>query len=237
MSLKKKNRYYFMMIYIITALFVTYLNASARKDSVMHPLKELNTPIFWAEGHPGKLSRQNWEIEVTGLCKNPKTFNWEELISLPKTTVPARLTSVTQWSVFGHWGGIKLSDILNLVEADSAVKYVRFWSHRMIYDTSIPIEIAKNEKTLLAYDFNDVYLSEDYGGPVRVFCPYLWGYKSAKSVVKIELMNHYVPGFWETRGYTDSAEIEPTMIYDVNDNNKPKWNDGGNEVIFDGDGK
>jgi DMSO/TMAO reductase YedYZ molybdopterin-dependent catalytic subunit len=50
----------------------------------MSRLKELKTPIFWVEGHPGKLDREGWEIEVTGSCKNPKTFSWQELSTLPK---------------------------------------------------------------------------------------------------------------------------------------------------------
>ena len=41
--------------------------------------------MFWAEGHPGKLNREGWVIEVSGLCANPKTFTWQELIALPKS--------------------------------------------------------------------------------------------------------------------------------------------------------
>ena len=59
-----------------------------------------------------------------------------------------------------------------------------------VYDTSIPINVARMEKSLLAHSFNHQYLDENYGGPVRAFIPYLWGYKSAKSVVKVELMEY-----------------------------------------------
>ena len=182
----------------------------------MSNLKQMDTPIFWAEGHPGKLVRESWEIEVTGLCEKPQIFTWQDLQSLPKSYADARLTSVTRWSVGGKWGGVKLSDILDAVGADTEVKFVRFWSYRKIYDTSIPIEIARKERTLLAWEFDGEYLTEDYGGPVRAFVPYLWGYKSAKSVVKIELMDHYVPGFWEKRGYTDEAKIEAGNVLDIN---------------------
>ena len=44
--------------------------------------------------------------------------------------------------------------------------------------------------------------------PVRGLCPYLWGYKSAKSVVKVEFTDTYASGFWEVRGYPDEAHIE-----------------------------
>jgi DMSO/TMAO reductase YedYZ molybdopterin-dependent catalytic subunit len=187
------------------------------KDEPMHKLAKMNTPVFWAEGHPGKLDRENWTIEVQGLCDNPTTFTWQDLQKLPKSIANGRLTSVTRWSVGGNWGGVKLADILAYVKAKPEVRYVRFWSYDLVYDTSIPIDIALMEKTLLAWEFDGELLTEDYGGPVRAFVPYLWGYKSAKSVVRIELLNKYIPGFWEQRGYTDGAEIEAGPCRDIND--------------------
>ncbi len=190
-------------------------------------LEQLDTPIFWAEGHPGALDRENWTIEVTGACENPKTFTWDDLMAMTKRTADARLTSVTRWSVKGDWAGVRLSDILEAVEIKDSAKHIRFWSHGMIYDTSIPLDIAMKENTLMAWEFNGNYLTEDYGGPVRAFVPYLWGYKSAKSVVKIEIMEYYIPGFWEKRGYTDKGEIEPGVMRDVNDDFKLKQIPGG----------
>ncbi|NLW36415.1 molybdopterin-dependent oxidoreductase [Syntrophorhabdus aromaticivorans] len=182
----------------------------------MSKLKELGTPVFWAEGHPGRLDREGWEIEVAGLCGNPKTFHWHDLVSMPRTIADARLTSVTRFSVRGKWGGVRVADILKTVGMLRTAKYIRFWSTRKVYDTSISIDIAMRERTLLAYEFDGEYLDEDYGGPVRAFVPYLWGYKSAKSVVRIELMDHYAPGFWEQRGYSDDARIEAGNVRDMN---------------------
>jgi len=192
----------------------------------------MNTPIFWAEGHPGKLDRESWSIEICGSCEAPQVLDWNRLQELPHTDADGRLTSVTRWSVHGIWTGVQLRQILELVGAKPSVKFVRFWSHGMIYDTSIPLEIALQDKSLLAWSFDQEYLSEDYGGPVRAFIPYLWGYKSAKSVVKIELLDHYIPGFWEQRGYTDSAEIEAGPCRDVNDGGKIKNIPAGEVLTF-----
>ena len=198
----------------------------------MSRLKALRTPIFWAEGHPGKLNRESWVIEVSGLCANPKTFTWQELIALPKSIADARLTSVTRFSVRGRWGGVKVADLLDAVQADSGSRYVRFWSYRMIYDTTIPIGVALRERTLLAYEFDGEPLEEDYGGPVRGFCPYLWGYKSAKSVVKVELMDHYLSGFWEQRGYPDDALIEAGKVRDMNQGGRLRSIPDGEVIQF-----
>jgi DMSO/TMAO reductase YedYZ molybdopterin-dependent catalytic subunit len=198
----------------------------------MSRLRDLRTPIFWAEGHPGKLNREGWGIEVSGFCAHPRTFTWQELIALPKSIADARLTSVTRFSVQGKWGGVKVADLLNAVQADPETQYVRFWSYRMIYDTSIPIEVALLERTLLAYEFDDEYLEEDYGGPVRGFCPYLWGYKSAKSVVKIELTDRYFSGFWEQRGYPDEALITAGRVRDMNQGGRLRPIPSGEVIRF-----
>jgi len=198
----------------------------------MSRLKDLNTPVFWAEGHPGELNRENWRVEVTGLCKKPMVFTWNDLLNIPKTIAEARLTSVTRFSVGGKWGGIKIADIMDIVGREQKAGYVRFWSVKMIYDTSIPIEVALREKTLLAYEFDGEYLEEDYGGPVRAFCPYLWGYKSAKSVLKIELMDQYVSGYWESRGYTDEAQITAGKVRDINDGGRIRMIADGEVIRF-----
>ena len=198
----------------------------------MDKLAALDTPVFWAEGHPGKLDRETWTIEVSGACDKPQTFSWKELYALPQSEVQGRLTSVTRWSVGGIWKGVALSTLLEAVAMKPSCRYIRFWSVGKIYDTSIPLDIALKEKSLLAHSYEGQYLSEDYGGPVRAFIPYLWGYKSAKSVVKVELMEYYVPGYWEIRGYTDSAEIEPGPCRDINAGGEIKTIEGSGEVEF-----
>ncbi|MEF3695291.1 MAG: molybdopterin-dependent oxidoreductase [Candidatus Cloacimonadota bacterium] len=195
-------------------------------------LTDLDTPIFWAEGHPGSLDRENWNLEIIGACDRPQSFTWAQLMLLPKATADARLTSVTRWSVRGEWGGVTLKTLLREVGVHDSVRWIRFWSHGLIYDTSIPREIAELERSLLAWEFNGQLLDEDYGGPIRAFIPYLWGYKSAKSVVKIELMTHYVPGYWEKRGYTDSGEIEAGPCRDMNDGGAIKRIPAGEVIEF-----
>jgi len=182
----------------------------------MSKLKGMGTPVFWAEGHPGPLEAESWEVEVGGLVENSTTLTYEEILELPKTVVDARLTSVSGFSVGGAWGGVRLSDLFSVVGPKPEASHVQFVSYREIYTTSIPLEVARRERTLLAYEFEGEPLESDYGGPVRIFCPYLWGYKSAKSVVAVNLVDHSIPGYWERRGYPDRAEIKPRRILDVN---------------------
>jgi DMSO/TMAO reductase YedYZ molybdopterin-dependent catalytic subunit len=179
-------------------------------------LKDMGAPIMWAEGHPGELQAKGWEVDVDGLVDNPATLTYEAIRALPKTVVDARLTSVSGFTIGGAWSGVRLDDIFSVVRPQPKASHVQFVSYRKIYTTSIPLEVARRGRTLLAYAFEGEPLEADYGGPVRIFCPYLWGYKSAKSVIAINLVDRSIPGFWETRGYPESAQIKPRRIYDVN---------------------
>jgi DMSO/TMAO reductase YedYZ molybdopterin-dependent catalytic subunit len=182
----------------------------------MSKLRDMNTPIFWAEGHPGPLPAEGWEVQVGGLVENPLTLTYKELLALPRSIADARLTSVTRWSVRGEWGGVRLSDLFALVTPQPQAAHVQFTSHREIYTTCIPLDVALLERTLLAYEFDGEPLDADYGGPVRALCPYLWGYKSAKSVVAVTLVDRSIPGYWEVRGYPDAALIKAGRVHDVN---------------------
>jgi DMSO/TMAO reductase YedYZ molybdopterin-dependent catalytic subunit len=176
----------------------------------------MHTPIFWAEGHPGPLSAEGWEVALDGFVERPITLTYKEILALPKSIADARLTSVTRWSVRGEWSGVRFSDLLAVAGVRSEATHVQFVSHREIYTTCIPLEVALRERTLLAYEFDGEPLDADYGGPVRVLCPYLWGYKSAKSVVSVRLLDHSIPCYWEVRGYPDNAQIRAGRVHDIN---------------------
>jgi len=189
----------------------------------------MHTPIFWAEGHPGPLSAKGWTVTVGGLVEQPATLTYEAIRAMPRSIADARLTSVTRWSVRGAWGGVRVSDLLEEVGRQDGAAHVQFVSYREIYTTCIPLEAALRERTLLAYEFDGEPLDADYGGPVRAFCPYLWGYKSAKSVVGVNVLDRSIPGYWEVRGYPDDAQIQAGRVHDVNTHRWRRIPDG--EVI------
>lgn len=197
----------------------------------MSKLHQMNTPVFWAEGHPGPLDAEGWTVELGGLVEKPITLTYDDILTLPKSIADARLTSVTRWSVGGEWGGVRISDLLEVTGIKPEAAHVQFVSYRKIYTTCIPLEIAMQERTLLAYEFEGERLNADYGGPVRAFCPYLWGYKSAKSVIGVKLVERSIPGYWEVRGYPDQAKIKPGSVLDINTGRRRRI-PGGEVVEF-----
>jgi DMSO/TMAO reductase YedYZ molybdopterin-dependent catalytic subunit len=192
----------------------------------MSILGDMGTPIFWAEGHPGPLAATGWQVEVNGLVERPAKLSYAEIVALPKSIADARLTSVSGFTVRGEWGGVRLSDLFAAVGLLPKATHARFISYRRIYSTCIPLEVALQERTLLAYEFDGEPLEADYGGPLRIFCPYLWGYKSAKSVIAIALQDHSTPGFWEKLGYPDEGQIRARRMLDVNSGRQRRIGDG-----------
>jgi len=191
----------------------------------MSNLFGLEIPIFWDEGQP-EINYESFEFSITGFVHNPHTYFKDELHKLSNDKLSARLTSVTRWSVRLEWEGILGINFLKLAEPAPDALYVKFVSYGEKYFTVVPLNALKAPHALIATKANGETLPVEYGGPVRALFPQLWGYKSAKSIVRAEFVRDYSKGYWESRGYSDSAEIQKTKLYDVN-TKETKYHTGG----------
>ena len=182
----------------------------------MSVLKELGTPVFYAEGMPSGLTRENYRLQVDGLIEGaPLEFSYADLRAMTFTSVSARLTSVSGWSVRADWQGVRFIDFLEGLDILPQATHVRLAS-ASIYTTCVPLEKLRYEKVLICYRVAGEDLEIEYGGPVRMFIPHLWGYKSVKGLSRLTFTDSSVPGYWEVRGYPDDAEITPGTVFDVN---------------------
>jgi DMSO/TMAO reductase YedYZ molybdopterin-dependent catalytic subunit len=159
---------------------------------------------------------QNYSLSVGGLVKEEKHFSWQEILAMPKSQLNCRLTSVSGWSVRADWEGIQWIDFLQQILINSKTNHVRFTSVGGGYSTTVLSKDLKNPRVLLAYGVNGVSIEAEYGGPLRMVVPNLWGYKSCKWVGKIEFIGQEEGGYWEDRGYTRSGMIEPGYTLDIN---------------------
>ncbi len=181
----------------------------------MSLLKDLGVPAFKAGGMP-MIDLQNYSLSVRGLVKEERDFSWREILAMPKSLVNCRLTSVSGWSVRADWEGIPWGDFLRLIRVESEASHVRFTSRGGGYSTAVSLKDLENPRVLLAYGVNGNPIEAEYGGPLRMVIPNLWGYKSCKWVGKIEFNNQEEGGYWEDRGYTRSGIIEPGFTLDFN---------------------
>jgi DMSO/TMAO reductase YedYZ molybdopterin-dependent catalytic subunit len=112
---------------------------------------------------------------------------------------------VTSWSRFDNeWEGVSFKHILSVVKPLSSAKFVLFKSFDD-YTTNLPLEACDDRDVLLTYKWNGKPLTKDHGGPVRVIVPKRYAWKGAKWVKEISFSDRDEKGFWEVRGYSNSA--------------------------------
>lgn len=161
----------------------------------------------------------DYRLEVGGLVARPRSYSLDDLKALPSRTQITRHDCVEGWSAIGKWKGAPLARVLEQVEPLPSARYVVFYcadpmDHRGTrYYESIDMEDAWHVQTLLAYELNDAPLPIENGAPIRLRVERQLGYKMAKYVMRIELVERLdgiaggKGGYWEDRGYEWYAGI------------------------------
>lgn len=163
-------------------------------------------------GMTPEILKENWKLTVNGLIARPCVYNWEAFMALPQVSDISDFHCVTTWSRYeNHWKGVKLSVIADQVGLFPQVKYILFEGYDsdpngVPYTTNISLEEGLKQDVLLVYEWEGKPLSKEHGGPVRVITPQLYAWKGTKWVKSITFVEKDVPGFWEVRGYSNSAE-------------------------------
>ena len=143
---------------------------------------------------------KTWDLRVGGLVERPLRLTWEDFQSLPRVVRTTDFHCVVGFSrLDNRWEGILLRDLLGRVGARASARFVRFGDDRL-YDTTIPIELALEDHTLLADTHDGRLLSPGHGAPVRAIVGGLLAWKSVKWLRTIELLETDKVGFWEKRG-------------------------------------
>ncbi len=157
-------------------------------------------------GATPKIDLESWRLRIFGLVKEEMELNWEQLRSLPSTTVQADFHCVTQWSSLDVlWEGVLLSELAKLVEPKPEVEYVMAHCYEG-YSANLPLHTVLEGHGMLAYKLGGEELSPQHGWPLRLVVPNRYGWKSAKWLKGIEYMAEDRPGFWETRGYSNNGD-------------------------------
>ena len=194
----------------------------------MSILRDHGVPAFKAGGMP-TIDLRTYGLFVGGLADRERHFSWQEILRMPKSKVNCRLTSVSGWSVRADWEGIKWKDFLKEITINPQSSHVRFTAIGGNYTTVVGFRDLENPGVILAYGVNGEPIEPDYGGPLRMLIPNLWGYKSCKWLGRIDFINQMEGGYWEDRGYTRSGTIEPGFTFDINTKSRKPIR--GGEVI------
>lgn len=156
-------------------------------------------------GFKPDISHQQWKLVVDGEVESPVTLNWEDFMSLPQTEDVSDFHCVTTWSRMDvPWVGVRLADIAALVMPKSTATHVLCHGYDQ-YTTNLSLEEALKEDVLLVHTADHKPLEKDHGGPVRMITPQLYAWKGSKWIKRIEFLSSNKLGFWELRGYSNTA--------------------------------
>ena len=157
-------------------------------------------------GFQPKIDEEDWSLTVSGLVENPKMFSWEEFMALPQVEDVSDFHCVTSWSrLDNHWKGVRFLDIANHCKVLSTAKFVYMKSYDA-YSTNLPLYEAMKTDVLLVHQWEGAPLTYDHGGPVRMITPQLYAWKGSKWIGEIEFRDYDELGYWEKRGYSNTAE-------------------------------
>ena len=142
----------------------------------------------------------NYTLKVSGLVQDKRPVTLASLHAMTQTQQITRHICVEGWSAIGRWGGVRFSDVLQRLGADTRAKYVGFKCFDDYY-TSIDMPSALHPQTLLALTYDGQTLPPKYGYPMKLRLPTKLGFKNPKYIAEMFVTNTYTGGYWEDQGY------------------------------------
>jgi sulfoxide reductase catalytic subunit YedY len=182
-----------------------------------------------------------WTVQVGGLVNKPRTFSIDDLLKFEQEERIYRLRCVEAWSMVIPWIGFPLSKLLAQAEPQSKAKYVRFETlldpnqmpgqrdpyFKWPYAEGLRLDEAMHDLTILATGLYGKPLPPQDGAPIRLVVPWKYGFKSCKSIVKIDLVEEMPISFWMR-----SAPNEYGFYANVNpDVSHPRWSQASERRI------
>ena len=183
-----------------------------------------------------------WTVEVYGLVNNPKTYGIDDLLKMfPQEERIYRLRCVEAWSMVIPWNGFPLASLLKEVEPTSDAKYVRFESvldkkempgqsspfYSWPYQEGLRLDEAMNDLAILATGLYGETMPKQDGAPIRLVVPWKYGFKSIKSIVKIELVDYQPETLWNNAApneYGFYSNVNPEVPH-------PRWSQASERRI------
>jgi DMSO/TMAO reductase YedYZ molybdopterin-dependent catalytic subunit len=171
-----------------------------------------NWPVLDLGAQPD-VALETWKLEVGGRVENPVTLTWGEFLALPQVDDVSDFHCVTTWSRYdNHWRGVRFRTIAELAVPTDDARFVLCTGYDFMpgsyipYTTNLPLARAVDDDVLLVHTWEGRPLPREHGGPCRIITPKLYAWKGAKWIRRIEFLPEDKKGFWEIRGYSNSAE-------------------------------
>lgn len=157
-------------------------------------------------GTPGTANDTNWSLRVYGEVERPVVLSYQELLELEQVDITCDVHCVTGWSLLdSRWSGVRLATIMDRAKPRSKGGFIIFEAAAG-FTSNVPISDVQKENVILAHSFFDEKLPRANGAPVRAIVPDRYFFKSAKWLEAVKVSARDEPGFWESIGYSNSAD-------------------------------
>lgn len=166
-----------------------------------------------------QVDKGQWRLEIGGAVDEPFSLTYDELLALPRIDQTSTMECISNEVgnyLIGNvkWNGVRLKDLLERAGVQDGVIDIKLTAAEG-YTESIPLAKALEETTLIAYGIDGEALAVNHGFPARLRVPGLYGEKNVKWLTKIEAVREDYQGYWQQRGWTDTAIIETTAVFDT----------------------
>jgi len=193
-----------------------------------------------------KLKTHPWQVDIAGLVEKPRVFDIDELVrAIPFEERLYRFRCVEAWAMAVPWTGMSLQALIKKLQPLSSARYLRFVTFMKPdvapnqspsygpwpYTEGLTMAEAMNDLTLLATGIYGHPLPKQHGAPLRLVVPWKYGFKSTKSIVKIEFTSEHPRTFWNSnrpKEYDFSANVRPDIPH-------PRWSQATEELIDTGE--
>ena len=143
-------------------------------------------PVLTAEATP-RLSTDKWSFTVDGLVEEKVSWNWAEIMALPRSDFMGDIHCVTTWSKLGtSFRGVSVDTLLAAARPQPSARYVLARSTTG-YTTNLPLDDVTGGQAWVVWEYDGRPLAREHGGPARLLVPHLYLWKSAKWISGIEL--------------------------------------------------
>ena len=192
------------------------------------------------------LKTEPWTIELAGMMKTPRTIGFDELMKQVKLEERVyRHRCVEAWAMTVPWVGFPLADLVKLAEPLGSATYVKFTTladpktmpglrqswYPWPYTEGLTMQEAMNELSFLSVGMYGKTIPPQDGAPIRVTVPWKYGFKSAKSIVKVEFTDKQPLSYWQQlqdSEYGFWANVNPAVPH-------PRWSQAEERLLGSGE--
>ena len=187
-----------------------------------------------------------WSVRIDGLVRAPRTIGYEELlrqVSLEERVYRHRC--VEAWAMTVPWVGFPMASLVKLAEPLGSAKFLKFTTladdktmpglaqswYPWPYTEGVTLEEAMNELAFLSVGMYGKTLPPQNGAPIRVTLPWKYGFKSAKSIVRVEFTDVQPKTYWEqlqSSEYGFWANVNPAVPH-------PRWSQAAERLLGTGE--